>query len=378
MCSFQRPGRTQVGVRRNEMNMKFFVTGLSYKTAPVAVREKLAVRPALLPCCGCRLKLSAGLEEVVLLSTCNRVEVYGTTGAWVHGKVFRIFQQLCPDLDVTPCLYVKEGAAAVEHLFSVAGGLDSMVLGETEITGQVKNAYHAAQQYGLTGRVLNRWFQTALQVAKEVRTRTGIGRGATSVGSVAVELAEKIFAGNLSDKTVMILGAGKMGEACVRHLAKGGARSVLVANRSLERARALAAELGGRALPFDERMTALTEADIVVSSTGSPTTVLHKDEIARILPARSNRPLVLIDIAVPRDIAQDVEELDNVFLYNIDHLEAVVRENSRLREQELFKCNEIINRRAAALMIKLDPSPANPPDAAVELVPGWAMSEVAA
>jgi glutamyl-tRNA reductase len=222
--------------------------------------------------------------------------------------------------------------------------------------------------------VLNRWFQTALQVAKEVRTHTGIGRGATSVGSVAVEMAEKIFAGDLSDKTVMILGAGKMGEACVRHLAKGGTRSVLVANRSLERARMLAAEFGGRALSFDERLAALTEADIVVSSTGSPATVLHKDEIAGILPARSSRPLVLIDIAVPRDIAPDVEELENVYLYNIDHLEAIVRENSRSREQELSKCNEIITRRAAALMEKLNPQPPNQPAPTAELVPGWTLS----
>ncbi|HYA79002.1 MAG TPA: glutamyl-tRNA reductase [Candidatus Nitrosopolaris sp.] len=354
--------------------MNVFVTGLSYKTAPVEVREKLAVRPSLLPCHGCRLKLGAGLDEVVLLSTCNRVEVYGATSAWVQGLVFRIFQELCPELEVTPYIYVKEGAAAVEHLFSVASGLDSMVIGETEITGQVKNAYQAAQQFGLTGRVLNRWFQTSLQVAKEVRTHTGIGRGATSVGSVAVELAEKIFSGDLSDKTVMILGAGKMGEACVRHLAKRGARSVLVANRSLERAQSLAAELGGRALPFDERMTAVVEADIVVSSTGSPTTILHKDEIAGILAARANRPLVLVDIAVPRDIAPDVDELENVYLYNIDHLEAIVRENSKLREQELARCNEIIARRAAALLLKLNPPPMNRLLADVELVPGWTLS----
>jgi glutamyl-tRNA reductase len=358
--------------------LKVFVAGLSYKTAPVAVREKLAVRPSLLPCYGCRLKLNAGLEEVVLVSTCNRVEVYGATSAWVQGKVFRIFQQLCPDLDVTPYVYVKEGAAAVEHLFSVASGLDSMVIGETEITGQIKNAYAAAQQFGLTGRVMNRWFQTALQVGKEVRTHTGIGRGATSVGSVAVELAEKIFAGDLSDKTVMILGAGKMGEACVRHLAKGGTRSVLVANRSLERARTLAAEFGGRALAFDERMTAMIEADIVVSSTGSPTTVLHKHEIAGILAARANRPLVLVDIAVPRDIATDVEELENVYLYNIDHLEAIVRENSKMREQELSKCNDIITRRATALLTKLSPPSVSRPPATVELVPGWTRCEATA
>ncbi len=355
--------------------MNIFVAGLSYRTAPVEVREKLAVRPSLLPCHGCRLKLGAGLDQVVLLSTCNRVEVYGATSAWVQGRVFRIFQELCPELDVTPYVYVKEGAAAVAHLFSVASGLDSMVIGETEITGQVKNAYQAAQQFGLTGRVLNRWFQTALQVAKEVRTHTGIGRGATSVGSVAVELAEKIFSGDLSDKTVMILGAGKMGEACVRHLAKRGARSVLVANRSLERAQSLAAELGGRALPFDERMAALVEADIVVSSTGSPTTVLHKHEIAGILAARANRPLILVDIAVPRDIASDVEELENVYLYNIDHLEAIVRENSKLREQELSRCNGIIARRAAALLMKLNPPPIARPLADVELVPGWILCE---
>jgi len=357
--------------------MNIFVTGLSYKTAPVEVREKLAVRPSLLPCLGCRLKINAGLDEVVLLSTCNRVEVYGTA-PWIQGRVHRIFQQLCPaDTDVTPYIYVKEGADAVRHLFSVTSGLDSMVIGETEITGQVKLAYQAAQAAKLTGRVLNRVFQTALQTAKEIRTQTGIGHGATSVGSVAVELAEKVFAGDLSDKTVMILGAGKMGEACVRHLAKRGTRSVLVANRSLERAQTLAAELGGRALSFEERMAAVMEADIVVSSTGSPTTVLHKHEIAGILAARANRPLILVDIAVPRDIAPDVEELDNVYLYNIDHLDAIVRENSRMREQELYKCNEIIARRARALMLKLNPPPIARPVAGVELVPGWTLCEAA-
>jgi glutamyl-tRNA reductase len=337
---------------RDQTTAKIFVAGLSYKTAPVEVREKIAVRPSLLPCCGCRLKLNAGLEEVVLLSTCNRVEIYGTA-SWIQGKVHRIFQQLASaDVDVTPYVYVKEGVEAIQHLFSVASGLDSMVIGETEITGQVKNAYAAAQQAGLTGPMTNRLFQTALQIGKEIRTHTAIGRGATSVGSVAVELAEKIFDRDLSDKTVMILGAGKMGEACVRHLAKRGARSVLVANRCVERAETLAKEFGGRALSFDNRMAALVEADIVVSSTGCPTTVLHKGDIAEILPLRRNRPLILVDIAVPRDIAADVDELENVYLYNIDHLETIVRENSKLREQELSKCDEIISRRAGALMEK--------------------------
>jgi len=359
--------------------MNLFVAGLSFKTAPVEVREQVAVRPSLLPCLGCRLKLNAGLDEVVVLSTCNRVEIYGTTASWVQGKMHRLFRQLCPSgIDLTPCIYVKEGVAAVEHLFSVTSGLDSMVIGETEITGQVKSAYKAAQQAGLTGRVLNRLFQTALQIGKEIRTQTAIGRGATSVGSVAVELAEKVFSGDLSDKTVMILGAGKMGEACVRHLTKRCARSVLVANRSPERAQLLAAEFGGRALPFEERMNALAEADILVSSTGSPATVLHKDEIASILPLRRNRPLIMIDIAVPRDIAADVEQLDNVYLYNIDHLQTIVRENSRQREHELSKCNAIISRRAAALMLKIQPNPAKRPGQEVELLPGWFLGGAAA
>jgi glutamyl-tRNA reductase len=349
---------------------------LSYKTAPVEVRERVAVRPSLLPCYGCRLKLNVGLEEVVVLSTCNRVEVYGTA-QWVRGKVQRIFEQFCPDMDVTPYVYVKEGVEAVEHLFSVTSGLDSMVIGETEITGQIKNAYLAAQDARLTGALLNRVFQTAFKTSKEIRTQTAIGRGATSVGSVAVELAEKIFDRNLSNKTIMILGAGKMGEACVRHLSKRGARTVLVANRSPERAESLASEFGGRALPFEERMNALVEADIVVSSTGSPVTILHKEEIASVLSARANRPLILIDIAVPRDIAGDVNELSNVYLYNIDHLETIVRENSRLRELELSKCNEIITRQAAALMAKMNPAPVKEKDGGVERVPGWSFGRLA-
>ncbi|HTL15590.1 MAG TPA: glutamyl-tRNA reductase, partial [Patescibacteria group bacterium] len=168
--------------------MKLFVAGLSYKTAPVAIREKLAVQASRLRCHGCRLKLRGNLAEVVVVSTCNRVEIYGVAPV-VQGRAEALFQELSnSQMDFTPYLYVKEGAEAVEHLFSVISGLDSMVIGETEITGQVKQAYQAAQEARLTGRVTNRLFQTALQVAKEIRTQTGIGRGSTSVGSVAVEL----------------------------------------------------------------------------------------------------------------------------------------------------------------------------------------------
>jgi len=360
------------------MFMKIFVAGLSYKTTPVEVREKLAVHRSRLQCSGCRLKLRGNLSEVVLLSTCNRVEIYGVS-PWIHGRVLQLFQELTnSDFDFTPHLYVKEGAEAARHLFAVASGLDSMVLGETEITGQVKNAYQAAKDAGLTGKRMNRLFQTACQVVKQIRTNTAIGRGATSVGSVAVELTEKVFDRDLSDKTVMILGAGKMGEACVKHLAKRGAKTVLVANRSVERAEKLAAEFGGRTVRIEDSAAAMTEADILVSSTGSPDIVLRREDVEKILPARRNRPLVLVDIAVPRDIDPAVAQLPNVFLYDIDDLEAVVRENTRNREQELSFCNEIINGCVAELMEKLDAPAARKAPEAVEVLPGWIMVGAAA
>src|SRR5262249_46054869 len=224
----------------------------------------------------------------------NRVEIYGVTDR-LNYNPYSLFHLLTTkEVDVNPHLYLYEGEEAVGHLFSVASGLDSMVIGETEITGQVKQAYQAAQDAKLTGPVTNRLFQTALQVAKEIRTQTGIGRGATSVGSVAVELAERIFDRDLSGKTVMIIGAGKMGEACVRHLVKKAAHSVLVTNRSFEKAVNLAVEFGGQAVAFADYLTAMGQADIVVSSTGCPQTILHRSEIAELMPQRRNRPLFLI------------------------------------------------------------------------------------
>ena len=357
--------------------MKLFVAGLSYKTAPVAIREKLAVSAGRLRCSGCRLKLRGNLSEVVLVSTCNRVEIYGA--APEVRRVESLFQELGgTETDFAPYLYIKEGVEAVEHLFSVVSGLDSMVIGETEITGQVKQSYQAAQEARLTGRLTNRLFQTALQVAKEIRTQTGIGRGSTSVGSVAVELAERIFDRDLSQKTVMIIGAGKMGEACVRHLAKKAAHAVLVTNRSFDRALNLANEFGGRAVRFDELHSAMVEADIVVSSTGCPHTILNRADLAAIMPARRNRPLFLVDIAVPRDIDSDVQELPNVYLYNVDHLETIIRENVRMREQELARCQSIIAQRAAALMARFAPVRVTATVSPAASEPAWGLSAVAA
>jgi len=294
---------------------------------------------------------------VVLLSTCNRVEIYAVTDSpWPNGA--ELFRLLAKDgTDVSEFLYVKEGVAAMEHLFAVASGLDSMVLGETEITGQLKQAYQTAQTARLTGAVTNRLFQTAFQVGKEIRTQTGIGRGATSVGSVAVELAERIFDNDFSNRTVMIVGAGKMGEACVRHLAKKGARSVLVVNRSLEKAELLAREIGGTPLPFEQLFTALKQADIVVSSTGARRAILQREAVAEVMRARHSRPLFLVDIAVPRDIEASVQTVEGVYLYNIDHLQEIVRENGRSRAHELGRCRSIITQRAAEAARRLTARP---------------------
>lgn len=358
--------------------MKLFVAGLSYKTAPVELREQLAVSRPKLPCIGCRLKVGGALAETVVLSTCNRVEIYGVASK-VNGNIAPLFKHLgARKLDVEPYLYIKEGDEAVRHLFSVASGMDSMVLGETEITGQVKHAYQSAQETKLTGRVLNRVFQKALQTAKEIRSSTLIGRGATSVGSVAVELAEKIFGGDLSEKTVMIIGAGKMGEACIRHLAKRGLKSVLVSNRSPERAEMLAREFGGRAVRLDDCLSVMTGVDIVVSSTGAPETILHRADIEGVMKARRNRPLALIDIAVPRDIEQDVQNIPGVYLYDIDDLEAIVRENVKNRESELAQCNSIIERETSAVMAKISPTEPRFHEPKTEHRPEWTLCGAAA
>jgi glutamyl-tRNA reductase len=349
-----------------------FVAGISFKTAPVALREQLAVTPSRLIETATRLKLQGGLSELALVSTCNRVELYGVADR--AGGLAGLLASLArANVDLSPYVYVHTEEAAARHLFAVASGLDSMVLGETEITGQIKTAYEAARAAKLTGRVLNGAFQRAFQVVKAVRTRTQIGRGATSVGSVAVQLAEKILGGDFHEKTVMIIGAGKMGEACVRHIAKKGIRSIIVANRSLEHAAALAREFGGRAVNYmDDGLAAMCEADIVVSSTGCPETILDREDVEAVMRQRPHRPLFLIDIAVPRDIAVEVEQLENVFLYNIDHLEQLMRENVRVREQELARCHEIIEEHTVALMAKLNGAPGKPDAVRLQPQMDWA------
>jgi glutamyl-tRNA reductase len=250
--------------------------------------------------------------------------------------------------------YVYEDIDAMRHLFRVAAGLDSMVFGETEITGQVKKAYEIAHGAQLTKSILNRVFQNTFQAVKEIRTRTGIGHGATSVGSVAAELAARIFTHDPSKQSVMIVGAGQMGEACVRHLAKKGARSILVSNRSFGRAVQLAGEFGGQAVRFEDSLTAMAGADIVVASTAGTKPWLHRADLESVMVARRNRPLFLIDISVPRNIDPAVQHVDSVYLYNIDDINAIVSQNELNRKQELALCNRIIDDRATALMERLN------------------------
>src|SRR5216684_6903622 len=282
--------------------MKFFVVGLNHNTAPVELREQLAVNSSDLVSRARHVKRFEDLHEIVLLSTCNRVEIYATASDQRHPNS-SLLQLLCVEpRDFRPNAYIYEDFDAARHLFRVAAGLDSMVLGETEITGQVKRAYELALGAQLTGSTLNRGFQRAFQVVKEIRTQTGIGRGATSVGGVVVDLAERIFQHDLSSQPVMIIGAGQMGEACVRHLAKKGARSILVSNRSFDRAGELAGEFGGQAVRFEECLTAMCGADIVVASTAGAKPWLQRADLESVMVGRRNRPLFLIDISVPRNI----------------------------------------------------------------------------
>jgi len=328
----------------------FFVEGLNHKTSPVALREQFAVSPSNLASRAAELRLREDLDEIVLLSTCNRVEVYATVR---HAT--RISHSLLGSLCVEPrdfhsCVYAYENVPAMRHLFRVTAGMDSMVLGETEISGQVKQAYETARAAKLTGGTLNRVFQSAFQVVKEIRTRTGIGRGATSVGGAGVELAEKIFGHDLSRQSVMIIGAGQMGEACLRHLTKKGAQSILVSNRSFDRAVELATEFGGSAVRFEDCRAAMAGVDIIVASTCCPKTLLHRADIEEAMASRRNRPLILIDISVPRNIDPKAQGIENVYLYNIDDLNAIVGENVRNRERGLALCNRIIEARTAALV----------------------------
>ena len=320
----------------------FVVVGLSHRTAPVEVRERLAVAPGELERELRDLAAETGLEEALLISTCNRVELYATSRNPVdaaHEAKETMAKRLVgiADHDV---LYQERGIDVVRHIFRVASSLDSLVVGEPQILGQVKEAFDAANEAGTVGTLLNRCFSQAFSTAKRVRNETGIAEGTVSVSSIACELAKKIF-GNLQGRRTLLLGAGEMGEAAARSLRQTGTK-LHVINRSDERAEALARACDGRAVPYEQLTTELAEADVVIASTASPQFILTPKLMKSVVRTRRHRPLFIIDIAVPRDVDPRIGNMDNVFVYDVDDLQQVAEENLAVRAREAAQAERII------------------------------------
>ncbi len=334
--------------------MKICSVGLSHKTAPVEIREKIAFSsPQKLEEAILILKREPAIRECVILSTCNRVEIYlvvNKNSDWKEIVADKIaLYQGVEKKDFVQHLYFKEDTDAIKHIFRVSAGLDSMVLGEPQILGQLKEAYGFASGKNATGFVINKLMHTTFSVAKRVRTETKIGSYAVSISYVAVELAKKIFE-SLDGKKAMLIGAGEMAELAARHLLTNGISQIIVANRTFERACSLAEEFNGVPCNFDEFPERLKDVDIVISSTGAPGFVITPEKVKSALKSRRNSPMFLIDIAVPRDIDPKVNDLDDVFVYDIDDLQNVVDSNLAERKKEAEKAEKIIEEELEAFV----------------------------
>jgi glutamyl-tRNA reductase len=325
--------------------MELLVVGLNHKTAPIEIRECLAFPEDKLIDALYKVHALPSLKENMIVSTCNRVEVYAVTReiekATLDLKEFLSRYHGIPLKEFEKRLYVHTGEEAVRHIFRVASSLDSMVLGEPQILGQIKDAYDLSQQVKTSGLILHRLLHRAFHVAKRVRTETKIIIGAISVSSVAVELAEKIF-GILEKKTVLLIGAGEMCELAARHLVSVGIDKILVTNRTAERAASLAQEFRGEAVPFEDMAQGLKRADIVISATNSPQYLIRHEQITKVIKDRRQKPIFFIDIADPRDIEPKVGDIENVYLYNIDDLQKVANENMKDREKEAENAETIV------------------------------------
>ena len=358
--------------------MNIVAIGLSHRSSPVELRERFAFAEAKIPDALKLLRESGVAGEAVIISTCNRVEIYiatpleparvfaelkqfllswGETLSSQNPKATRSgLERLSPHQnDFGNKFYTLAGPQSLHHLFKVACGLDSMVLGETEILGQLKQAYALAHRHGHTGAWLNRIFQQAFHVAKHIRSQTNIQRGSVSVASVAVGLAEKIF-GSLHDREVLVIGTGDTSGKTARALLSRGARSIIVANHSYDRAVTLANELGGRAVQFDDWAVEFQKIDIAISSTSAPHHILDRVKLEPLMKARKHRPLLLIDIAVPRDIDPEVNFLENVYLYNIDDLQAIADDYLKQRKEEIARCEQIIAEKVKSLFKTKSPT----------------------
>ena len=326
---------------------RLFVAGLSHRTAPLDVREQLALDEDKLREVLGDLTGRGTCAEVLIVSTCNRVEVYGV--ADVPGEArSAAFRRMGSQRGIAfpalePLLYTMYGPEAVQHAFRVASSLDSMVLGEPQILGQVKDAFALAQACRTVGPVLHSLMSQAFAVAKRVRSDTEVGRHAVSVAFAAVELARRIFDG-LAGRSVLLVGAGEMGELAARHLQDQGTLPVYVANRTASRAQELARELSGTAVPFEELFAVMAQVDIVITSTGATEPIVTAPDVARAVHGRRGRPLFFIDIAVPRNVAPDVNDLDDVFVYDVDDLRSVVEANLRERMREAQRAEALVAR----------------------------------
>jgi glutamyl-tRNA reductase len=324
--------------------MSLVVVGINHRTAPVDIREKVVFAGEELPEALRELTTVPGVRESLIVSTCNRTELYCLTDAGDEALVqwLASWHDLAShNLDLSGSLYRLQDTVALRHVFSVACGLDSLVLGEPQILGQLKDAYRAAFEQKVTGPYLNRMMQTAFSVAKRVRTQTRIGANAVSVASAAVSLARTVFEG-FSDRTALLVGAGETIALAARHLHANGLGRLIVANRSLDRAQELAAEFQGFAIGLDALATHLPEADIVISSTASPTPIITYDAVRAAVRARRRKPIFMVDIAVPRDIDPEVAKLEDVYLFTIDDLQNVVNENLDARREAARDATDMI------------------------------------
>ena len=326
--------------------MNIVVVGLSHKSATVEIREKVAFSPNQIEKPLAELIKLEGIIEGVIVSTCNRVEIYATTRD-IAGGIARIkrfmadYHHLAFET-LEPHLYSYHAESAIRHVFRVASSLDSMVVGEPQILGQIKTSYGYAAEFKSSGIILNRFLHKAFSVAKRVRTETKIASSAVSVAFAAVELAKKIL-GDLSDKTVMLIGAGEMCELAAKHFLNSGAKGVMVTNRTFERAERLAEEFGGEAVHFESLFEHLHRADIVLSSTGAPHCIIGPKDVEDVVKRRKSKPIFFIDIAVPRDIDPKVDNVENAYLFTVDHLQDIVQANLAQRNMEAEKAEEIID-----------------------------------
>jgi len=335
--------------------MRFSITGVNHRTAPVEVRERLAFDEHSLSAALTELKRRPGFCEGMILSTCNRVELALTCEDKIEAGAAEEFLAEARQVKrewVTPYLYRFEDDQAIRHLFRVAASLDSMVVGEPQILGQLKEAYTIAKEHGAMSGFLDGLLTRAFNVAKRVRSETDIGENAVSVSYAAVELAKEIF-GTLADKRVMIVGAGKMSELAARHLRRSGATQIFVTNRTHERAVEMAQLFEGKIVEYTQFLSFLPEVDIVITSSGAPHFIIVRDDMKKVMAARKHKPMFLIDIAVPRNIDPSVNELDNVFLYDIDDLQKVVANNVAGRKQSAEEAEAIIREEVDRMVARL-------------------------